>query len=203
MTRSTTGAALWVGGVLGYLGLEAMAAAAYLPAYSYAHNYISDLGKNGPRATSMHAAFYLQGTLFLLGATLIVAIPGNRRDRLFLSLVAANAVGNILVGTVPSGKVHIGAAALALAGGNAAILAGSTLLAPAYRWYRNLSTFIAALGFLCLAMLVANVRQLPVGMWERGSAYSIFVWQVVTAAMLVWHRDHYPHCRWAGVPRTR
>lgn len=189
MTRRTAGSILWILGVVGYLTLEALAAAAYLPAYSYARNYISDLGRSGPRASLMHAAFCLQGAMFLLGTMLIVGMPVRRRCRLFVALVSANAAGNILVGTVPSGPLHLTGAALALVGGNAAILAGSALFAAPPRWYRTVSTVIAALGFLCLALLVAGAPALPVGVWERGSAYSIFLWQLVTAAMLLGRRD--------------
>ncbi|MBX9639880.1 MAG: DUF998 domain-containing protein [Mycobacteriaceae bacterium] len=187
MTARIGGAVCWVVGVVGYLILEASAAVAYVPAYSYAHNYISDLGKAGPRASLMHAAFCLQGSMFLLGALCIVGVPVNRRARLFVGLVAANAVGNILVGTVHSGLLHLVGAVLALGGGNAAILAGSAL-SPRRRSYRTTSTIIAALGFLCLALLVANSRALPVGVWERGSAYSIFLWQLLTAAVLLTRR---------------
>ncbi|MHA7648620.1 DUF998 domain-containing protein [Mycobacterium sp. ML4] len=187
MSRRSVGSALWAAGVGAYLILEAVAAAAYVPAYSYAHDYISDLGRGGPRASLMHAAFYLQGSMFLLGALFMVRAH-DHRSRLFLGLVAANAVGNVLVGTVHSGTVHVIGAALALAGGNAAILAGAKLLVPQLRWYRCGSTVIAALGFLCLALLVADPVPLPVGMRERGSAYSIFLWQLLTAALLVARR---------------
>ncbi len=120
------GAALWVVAALGYLLLEAVAAAGFAPAYSYANNYISDLGVNSgelhgrvvesPRADLMHAGFYLQGMLFLLGALLIVGVPDSRRSRLFLGLIATNAVGNIVVGTVHVGTVHVAGAALAIVG---------------------------------------------------------------------------------------
>lgn len=189
MSRRTIGPACWVVGVAGYLILEAVAAAAYLPAYSYARNYISDLGRTGPRAPLMQAAFCLQGSMFLLGTLCIVGMPVRRRCRLFVGLVAANAVGNILVGTVPSGLIHLAGAALALVGGNAAILAGSAALPMPSRWYRTASVGIAALGFLCLVLLVGNCTALPVGVWERGSAYSIFLWQLVTASVLLARRD--------------
>lgn len=194
MTARIVGAACWIVGVVGYLIMEALAAAAYVPSYSYAHNYISDLGRAGPRAPLMHAAFCLQGSMFLLGVLFIVGVPVRRRVRLFVGLVAANAVGNILVGTVPSGLVHLVGAALALAGGNAAILAGSAL-APRRGWYWNASIIIAALGFLCLILLVANAKLLPVGISERGSAYSIFLWQLLTAAVLLRRRDEAITCR--------
>jgi hypothetical membrane protein len=186
----TCGAALWVVGAVGYLLLEAFAAAGYRPHYSYADNYISDLGVTGPRTHVMHAAFWLHGTLFLLGALLIAGRPVDRRTRMFVGMAAANAVGNIVVATVHSGKVHVAGAALAIVGGNAAILAGSALIRPTRRWYRNISKFIGLVGFSSLVMLVIDsstttIDVLPTGVWERGSVYSITLWQLLTAARLL------------------
>lgn len=177
-------------GVVGYLFLEAVTAEAYRPAYSYARNYISDLGVSGPRTSLMHAAFFLQGTMFLLGALFIAGIPRRGLAYLFLALSAANAIGNILVGILHSGPVHSVGAGLAIVGGNAAILAGSALVGPLRRWYHGFSKTVAALGFLSLAGLLigwisATPPLLPIGVWERGSVYSIFVWQLLTAACLV------------------
>jgi hypothetical membrane protein len=195
------GAALWIVGVVGYLSLEAFTAADYRPAYSYATNYISDLGATGPRAPLMHAAFFLQGSTFLAGAIFIAGcprlnagIPRGGRAYLFLALSVVNAVGNILVGTVHSGMVHVAGAVLAIVGGNAAILAGYTLLdrnvGHLRRWYGDISKTVAALGFLCLFMLTIGWTSttsalLPIGVWERGSVYSIFLWQLLTAAWLL------------------
>ncbi len=197
------GAALWVVAAVGYLVLEAVAAAGFEPVYSYAHNYISDLGVgagelvhgrmiDSPRAYLMHTAFYLQGILFFLGALLIVGVPHSLRARIFLGLVAVNAVGNIVIGTVHSGGVHVAGAALAIVGGNTAILAGSAVVATAGGrcWYRGISKCIAALGLLCLIMLMINsatakANLLPDGAWERGSVYSIIMWQLLSAACLL------------------
>ena len=101
-----------------------------------------------------------------------------------------DAVGNIVVATVHSGKVHVAGAALAIVGGNAAILAGSALIRPTRRWYLNVSKFIAVVGFLSLVMLVIDsatttIDVLPSGVWERGSVYSITLWQLLTAACLL------------------
>ncbi len=199
----TRGAALWVVAAVGYLILEAAAAANFEPSYSYAHDYISDLGIAGggmvrgrmidsPRAYLMQLAFYLQGFLFLAGALLIVGFPDSRRARTFLGLVAVNAVGNIVVGTVHSGTVHVAGAALAIVGGNIAILAGSAVVGRvgSHRWYRNVSKLVAALGLLCLIMLMVNSATmrsnlLPDGAWERGSVYSITIWQLFTAACVL------------------
>jgi hypothetical membrane protein len=199
----TRGAALWVVAAVGYLILEAAAAANFAPCYSYARDYISDLGItdggivrgrmiDSPRAYLMQIAFYLQGFLFFAGALLIVGFPDSRRARTFLGLVAVNAVGNIVVGTVHSGTVHVAGAALAIVGGNTAILVGAAVLGPVsgHRWYRIISKSVSALGLLSLTMLMVNsatqrANLLPDGAWERGSVYSITVWQLLTAACLL------------------
>ena len=216
MRATACGAALWVVAAVGYLILEAVTAAGFEPAYSYASNSISDLGVtagelvNGrmidsPRAHLMHAAFYLQGILFFLGALLVVGIRDSGRARLFLGLAAANAVGNIVVGTMHSGKVHVAGAALAIVGGNTAILAGSAVVKTVggRRWYRSISKLVAALGLLCLVMLMINfattkANLLPNGAWERGSVYSITIWQLLTAACLLTGRHQLP----AWAPRS-
>jgi hypothetical membrane protein len=198
----TRGSALWVGAAVGYLVLEAAAAASFEPSYSYARDYISDLGItaglvrgrmiDSPQAHLMHIAFYLQAILFFAGAVLIVGFPKSRSARIFLALIAANAVGNIVVGTVHTGKVHVVGAALAIVGGNMAILAGSTVVRRIgdRRWYRNISKLVASLGLLCLTMLLVNSATmksnlLPDGAWERGSVYSITIWQLLTSAGLL------------------
>jgi hypothetical membrane protein len=140
---AASGAALWIAAALGYLLLEAIAASRFDPGYSYARNYISDLGEPGhgtyegrmidsPPPELMNTAFYLQGISFFAGAVLLVRARGTTA-RLFRCLAAANAVGNILVGTVHGGPaatadgthwVHATGAALAIVASNAAILAG-------------------------------------------------------------------------------
>lgn len=188
------GAALWVVAAVGYLILEAVTAAAFEPAYSYARNYVSDLGVDtgSPRSYLMHAAFCLQGILFFLGAVLIVGFSETLRARTFLGLTAVNLVGNIVIATVHSGKVHRAGAALAIVGGNTAILAGAAVVATigGWRWYRRVSTLVATVGLLSLMMLMINSATsqsnlLPDGAWERGSVYSIIAWQVLTATCLL------------------
>ena len=41
---AVSAAVLWITAGVGYLTLEAIAAASFRPQYSYAHNYIGDLG---------------------------------------------------------------------------------------------------------------------------------------------------------------
>ena len=121
-----------------------------------------------------------------------MGFPDSRRARTFLGLVAVNAVGNLVVGTLHSGKLHVTGAALAIVGGNAAILIGSGVVGTLseHRWYRNVSKLIAALGLLCLIILMVNsvtmkINLLPDGAWERGSVYSITIWQLLTAACVL------------------
>lgn len=201
---SARGAALWVVAAVAYLALEAVAAASFHPHYSYARNYISDLGLPGsalvrgravdsPRAGLMHAAFSVQGTLFFFGALLMVANQrGGRRGDAFLGAVGANAIGNAVIASVHSGAVHVGGAVLAIAGGNVAIALGSTVIEipTGSRFYGCASKGLAALGLSCFVVLAVRSTTghpdlLPDGVWERGSVYSITVWQLVTGAWLL------------------
>jgi hypothetical membrane protein len=202
---ATSGAVAWIAAGLCYLILEAIAAAGFRPDYSYTHNFISDLGVtsrgiDSPLAYLMNAAFYVQGTLFLVGAILIVRAFETRKAALFLILAATNATGNFLVATVHSGPiaqangtswVHATGAVLAILGGNAAILAGSfTVWNVSGPWYRGVSAGLALLGLLSFTLLVIELKIstpniLPPGVLERGSVYSITAWQMFTAAYLL------------------
>lgn len=199
---AASAAAAWLVAALGYLMLEAIAAAGFRPHYSYAHDFISDLGvtSTSPLAYLMNAAFCLQGILFLVGAVLIVGALGAQRAGLFLGFAAANAVGNLVVAAVHSGSVahangtiwvHEIGALLAIVGGNAAIMAGSAVVGGAGgpRWYRGVSIGLATLGLLSFLLLVLRLKVAALNfvapaVWERGSVYSIIAGQIFTAAYL-------------------
>jgi Protein of unknown function (DUF998) len=155
---------------------------------------------DSPLASLMNTAFYLQGTLFLAGAVLIVRAFETHKAALFLTLAATNAVGNFLVATIHSGPiaqangtswVHATGAVLAILGGNAAILAGSLIVRNVSGpWYRGVSAGLALLGLLSFTLLVIGLKAstlniLPPAVWERCSVYSITAWQMFTAAYLV------------------
>jgi len=194
---------VWIGAAVGFLVLEAVAAAAAVPSYSYAENYISALGvpARSPLAAAMNTAFYAEGILFLVGAVLVVRGTGARHSWLFLSLVATNTVGNIGVATVHGGSglaangwawLHGLGAVLAIVAGNAAIVAGSSCLAQSVGvwWYRAVSIGLAVLGFLGLVMLVrafsTPATSVPQqGVWERMSAYSTLIWQMLSGVLLI------------------
>ena len=202
---------MWISAGLGYVALEAIAAAGFRPPYSYTHNFISDLGVtsrgmsqgrmiNSPLAYLMNTAFCLQGTLFLVGAILIVLALETRTAALFLSLAATNTIGNFLIAAVHSGPiaqadgtgwVHDTGAVLAIVGGNAAILAGSSIVNNVSGpWYRGVSVGLAVLGLLGFILLVIELKIetisiLPPAVWERLSVYSIITWQIFTATCLL------------------
>ncbi len=202
---AVSAAVVWISGPLAYLILEAVAATAFRPHYSYAHNVISDLGVtsrfDSPLAWLMNTAFCLQGTLFLVGAILIVRAFETRKAGLFLALAAANAIGNILIAAFHSGPaaqadgtawVHAVGALLAIVGGNTAILAGFSVIHSVSdsRRYRRVSVALAALGLLSFTMFVIEskataVHLLPPAVWERCSVYSIIAWQMLTAIRLL------------------
>lgn len=196
--RQRVGAAVaWLSAGLVYLTLEGIAAAAFRPHYSYAHNFISDLGipsANSPLAWLMNTAFGVQGTLFLLGAVLTLRAVEARKAGLFVTLAAANAVGNLLIAAFHSGPashangtagVHAIGAVLAIVGGNVAILAGSRVVTGRHR---TVSVALGAFGLLSFALFVVELTAssaLPLGVLERCSVYSITAWQLLTAAWLL------------------
>lgn len=200
---SAKGAATcWLAAGIAYVTLEAITASA-IPGYRYAHDYISDLGRpDSPLSPLMNTAFVVQGTLLLAGAVLLTRTANGGRG-LFVGCTAANAVGNIVVASVPSGSagiawVHLTGAVLAIVGGNAAILAGSPLVsaAGAPHYHRAASIGLATLGLLSFTLLAiaaatsANVL-LPSAVWERTSVYTIIAWQVLAACQLLARRDHH------------
>ena len=186
---------LWISAALIFVVFEALAAMAVQPSYSYANGYISDLGVPAwsPRAELMNTAFWVQGLGFAAGAVLIARACG--RGWLFVPLAAATAAGNILVGVAHGGSalvesgyawLHVFGALLAIVGGNAAVLAGSSVVAKtiALKGYRVLSVALAILGFACLAMLGAETGLAP-GLVERASVYTILAWQALTGLLLL------------------
>ncbi|MBO0983702.1 DUF998 domain-containing protein [Rathayibacter sp. SD072] len=207
MTPRRAAGVLFLLGATVYVGGEAIAAAAF-PGYSYAANYISDLGVpdvevyqgrtiDSPLSVVMNAAFVLQGLLYL-AAAMLAALPGRARPA-FLGAAVAFAVGSALIGVVHGsaasaasgiGGLHVLGAALAIIGGNAAsILAGVTARRSAPRY----AVTSIALGVLGLAGLVllrvdsgsASIDLLPDGVWERIAVYAITAWQVVTGVGLL------------------
>lgn len=205
---------MWVAAAAIYLLTEAVAAAAF-PGYSYATNYISDLGVtdvevfdgrtiNSPLNAVMNFGFIAQGVLLLAAAlTAAHALEMTRRQAATLISVAAlHAVGIILVAVfhgstqaAQSGLIalHGVGAALAIICGNLTVIIGGVIIARRGLGvaYQAFSLAIAGLGLLALIGLETHTYvgfgMVPDGVWERGSVYSIIIWELVTGALLVRH----------------
>ncbi|TFV58407.1 DUF998 domain-containing protein [Mycobacterium sp. PS03-16] len=183
--RPVAAAAAWIAGAAAYLVAEAVTAA-QRPAYSYLDDYISDLGVPGqPLAALMNTGFAVQGAMFLLGA--VLATGG--RHRALVACAALNALGNVLIAAVPAGAgpLHVVGALLAIAGGNAAALAGASL--SGRRTYRRAARALGVTGLVCLAVLGTyawvDVQVVPAPVWERAAVYPILAWQVCAAAVVL------------------
>ncbi len=179
MSAVRAAAVVWVIGAAAYLVSEA-AAAGNVPGYSYVGDYISDLGVTWV----MNAGFVVHGLLFLLGA-LLVARSVASGGRLFVLAAAVNAVGNVVIAAFPShvpgaAPWHVAGAAMAILGGNIAIVLGGRL-SPVSA-HRRVSVGLGVAGILCLVAVVAGAR--PAGLIERGSVYSIVLWELLAAAVL-------------------
>lgn len=196
----------WGAAAVCYVAGEALAAAAYTPAYSYAENYISDLGVPAcgvvfagravcsPLHAVMNGDFVLQGVLFFVGG-LAAARALSGAGRWPLAVCAAlNAIGISLVGLFPETSVagvHGLGAFLAIVFGNAtgfvSAFAFRELRLPTA--HRVASLALPVLGLAALAALIAarghGPLLVPDGVWERASVYTITAWEAVTAVCLL------------------
>lgn len=205
----TAAAAMWIASATVYVGGEAIAASAF-PGYSYATNYISDLGIptvgmydgraiDSPLAAVMNVGFIAHGVFFAAGAALaaLAVGPGRRVARaVFVTAAGAHLVGSVLIGVVPgssesvaSGAIglHVLGAGLAIVGGNLSSLTAGVAGGRFgfTRGYRMFSAVAGAVGILSVIALQADVGGLPDGVWERASVYAITAWELVTAAVLL------------------
>ncbi len=192
-------AALWLGAALVFLVCEAAAAIAVpAPGYSYAINLISELGvpERSPLSAVMTAGFWLQGLLFLAGAILVTRVAETGRRQLFLVLVSLYSLGAVLVasfhgdsaaaGDMEGGAFHWFGALFAMIGGNAAIMAGGSVIAGlvTVRWVRGASIALGVIGLVCLFMIGNPTAQRTPGIWERGAVYTVMLWQIAAAVLL-------------------
>lgn len=197
---------VWVLAGAIYLLAEAVSASAFTPAYSYAHNFISDLGVAGcggqmqgrpicsPLHDVMNGAFVLEGVGFLIAAAIAGRALTGALRWVFVALAAIHAVGMILVGVFHgsdaavadgTGIYHVLGATLAIFCGNLTGLCAAGL--PPWRQpvLRGVSIILPVLGIVSVVCLIqsqtAGVKfPFADGTLERGSVYSITAWQMVT-----------------------
>ena len=210
--RDIAGVLLVAAGAV-YLIAEGASAYAFSPPYSYAKNYISDLGVAAcgttfdgraicsPLHLLMDAGFILAALCFLAAAIVCAATLSGWWRFVFVALVATHAVGNSLVAIFPEASaapaidaphLHLLGAALAIIGGNIAILSAAPLARalglPAVNRYACVGLPILGLVafyilFVARSHSASNI--LSDGTWERMSVYTITGWQILTGACLL------------------
>jgi hypothetical membrane protein len=189
-----------------YFIAEAIAAAAWRnPAYSYARNYISDLGVPGcpnalgarficsPLSGIMNAGFLLEGSLAILALILLYPLAVDLRWRIAAATsFLVHAAGVITVGiwhaSQPAANglsLHVLGAFMAIIGGNVAIaIAGlASRRAGAPKWFALASVGLGSVG-LCGAIALTSTKILPPGLLERVAVDSISVWKIATGSTL-------------------
>jgi hypothetical membrane protein len=171
--RRRVAAVAWLLAGTVYLVAEGIAAVQFPGSYSYTRNFISDLGvpSQSPLAWLMNTGFGVQGALFVVGAVAI-------RASWLTALTVVNFFGNLTIALFHSGSVtHAVGAVLAIVGGNAAILAGASIIGGRHR---AMSIGLGVFGLLSFAVFAVALN----GAVERCSVYPITAWQLLTAAWL-------------------
>ncbi len=201
-------AATFLLGPVIYLAAEAIAAAAWKsPTYSYADNWISDLGSatagvfqgrelNSPLHVVMNTGFIVQGILFGIAAVLLSrTLSGRRTFTAVMGVVTM--IGYVLVGTFHGSlqaqqngtlPLHFTGATLAIVGGNvlALVLGIHWRKTPETRLIGLISIIVGAFGLVSVtALFLTFDAGLPSGAIERGSVYTIVIWQLAVAVALL------------------
>jgi hypothetical membrane protein len=201
-------AATFILGPAIYLAAEAITAAAWkTPSYSYADNWISDLGSatagvfqdrelNSPLHVVMNTGFIVQGILFGIAAVLLSRLLSGR-SRFTAVTGIVTMIGYILVGTFHGSlqaqengtlPLHFTGATLAIVGGNvlALVLGLHWRKTPDTRLIGLVSIVVGVFGLVSVVVLFLTFDAgLPSGAIERGSVYTIVIWQLAVAAALL------------------
>jgi len=206
-TWTRAGAVLLIVNAIQWIAAEAITASAWMePTYSYATNYISDLGVPdcgtqfqgrdlcSPLNLVMNTSFALEGILFALAVIFLSRVLNAARRRLVIALALAHGAGMVAVGLFhgsaqgsgPGLALHVAGAGVGILCANTiAILAGSfrglALPAP-YRWF---SVVIGTAGLVSIALV--GMSATTAGIFERGSVYSWLSWSLVTGTMTLVH----------------
>ncbi len=200
----TAGVALVAAAVI-YVLAELVSALAWThPPYSYANDYISDLGVpgpsefflnhiiNSPAAWVMNAGFIVNGILVLLAGVLLLRLHPGVKPKILLALVIIYAIGIVLVGSFHGSKFsaehglsgfHAAGALMAIGGGNVLLILTGAF--PGVLGLRKAIgvTFVllGSVGALCL-LLSGSVLTAHPGILERGSVYTIIAFQLIAGA---------------------
>ncbi len=202
---------LWMLSALVHLTTEAVTAAAFA-GYSYATNYISDLGIpdvgeyqgraiDSPLHVVMNVGFVVQGALYLAAACIVVRACSTGLGRLLVALAIVYAIGISLVGIVHGSQAsdddgsaifHVLGAGMAIISGNVVAIAVGVGVSREHPRspYALASIALGAVGLVGLAMLqvdsaTTRVDLLADGVWERIAVYAVTAWQLLTGIVLL------------------
>lgn len=189
---------------LAFVVAETLAAAAWTtPPYSYAHDVISDLGNPqcgpvGERVVCSPLSGLFNGTGLiahglLLGLAVVLLAAAGRTGRAVSAVGLATALGDVVVGLVPSSPataengtlwLHYAGATLAILGGNVlAVLIGRT--DPTLpTGTRRASVALGVLGIAGAGVWLATSGHVPPGVPERVAVYAHVLWELLLGATL-------------------
>jgi hypothetical membrane protein len=208
MTRRRTarirvGAVLLVLGTVQFLVAHLVVQSAWPVPYSWAADYISDLGAVtcgpapgvcSPRHAVMNTAFVLQGVLLIAGTLLTAgAWTAGTGRRVWQGLAVASGVSWIVVGLVPedvNGALHAAGALPGFVVSNAALLVAgasmSTRLLPPARRAATVLGIVGVVGFVLLAVATTwPDGPVAVGAAERAVVFPLQIWALVTGVALL------------------
>jgi hypothetical membrane protein len=201
--------AVWIAAAVVYLVAEVVTAAAF-PGYSYATNYISDLGVpevgtfqgraiDSPRHRVMNAAFVVSGILYLVAAMIAVRASTSGPRKTFLVFAAVYAIGISLVGLFHGSQesadnglaaLHVGGAGMAIIGGNLAVItAGVSARRSSHRslpasLYAPASVALGAIGLVSLLMLQIDSSSTAITLLADGTWERLAVYPVTAWQLL-------------------
>jgi len=201
-------AIMLIGAALAFWVTEAISASAWkIPVYSYASNWMSDLGVPhcgpfqgreicSPLHDVMNTGFIVEGMLFLIASILLLRLFSGASRYVSLVLTLIYSIGLILIGSFHTSTVatangtivfHYIGAFMAILGGNiVAIVTGFQwhhLATP--RWFGSMSIVLGFIGIASAVMLGTTIGILPSGIPERASVYTILLWQLLIGVVLL------------------
>jgi hypothetical membrane protein len=200
--RVLLGGIAWIATGLYFPANAAVASRWSNPAYDFRRDTISSLGKTSscttasgthicsPWHTAANASWIFTGLAMLIGAVLAApALPRDRRGRTGLWLVKINGVGLAIVGLDPDNLrpgPHAIGAAMALLGGNLALVTLGLALRRADLWPR-LGTAGLACGIAGLTSLVLMQTSpgADTGLLERIAGDPVIAWYLALGIALV------------------
>jgi hypothetical membrane protein len=182
------GPAIWIA-TLEYFAIQAIVAGAFLPAYDWTQNTISDLGNTrpcgeqqfcSPRHALMNTGLVILGVVMIAGAILThQEFKDRRRARWgFLSMAIAG-LGATVVGFAPENvhhTLHLVAAFVAIGFGNLALVIFACRLPELNLRFRVLTWLAVLIGVPGCLLFVLQNYVAGKGATERIAAYPVTAW---------------------------